>query len=108
MAVAAARVHPRVKTRGIAVLDPHVRVTGAPDREAAEEIEALALAQPSPALDYEPRVLTRSRVVIGRKRMEAGRIRSGRDGLPQVLAGAARDPEQEQVEDGQEAELEGY
>ena len=71
---------------------PVIAVVG--ERSAAAQRDQPGVAAPRGAL-------------VGGHGVEAGRVGGGRDGPAQVLERAARDPEQEEVEDGQEAELEG-
>src|SRR6185369_13801832 len=95
-----------VQPGGIAVVDPDVGLAGAADRKAAEEIESLSLLQPAPALGDQPGVLVAGDPLVDGRRMEPGRVGRRRDRRLQVLARAAGGPEQEEVEHGEEAELE--
>ena len=92
---------------GVAVLDLHVGLLRAADREAADQVEALVPLEAAAALDDQPAVGAARRLGEGRRGVEPGRVGGRRDGPAQVLEGAARDHEHEQVEDGEEAELEG-
>ena len=98
---------PRVDAGGVAVLDLHVGVAGAADREAADQVEALALLEAAAALGDQPGVAAGRAGGEGRGVVEPGRVGRRGDRAAQVLERRARDPEQEQVEDDQEAELEG-
>ena len=51
-----AREDPHVQAGGVAVLDPQVGLLRAADREAAEEVEALALAEAAAAQRHQPGV----------------------------------------------------
>src|SRR5665811_237772 len=73
-----------------------------------DRVEALALLEAAAAHHDQPGVAAAGRLAERRHRVEAGRVGGGRDRAPQVLQRAARDPEQEEVEDGEEAELESH
>jgi hypothetical protein len=102
-----AREDAGVQARGIAILDLDVGVLGAADREAADQVEALVAFEPDAALDDKPGV-GGARLGESRGGVEAGGVGGGRNRPPQVLQRPPRDHEQEEVEDGQEAELQGY
>ena len=102
----AARVDAGVDARGEAVLDPDVGLGPAPDREAAEQVEPLA------GLEAPPLTTTSHASVDGAlppgpatwwKPVASG---AGVAVRFQLLHRASRDPEQEQVQHGEEAELE--
>jgi hypothetical protein len=97
-----------VDARREAVGDPHVRLLGAADRDAAEQVDALARGQAT-ALDGDERRVGCGDPATG-DRMHPGPLLPAGDraASAQVLEGAARDHEQEQVEDAEEGELEGY
>ena len=105
---AVATEDPGVDAGGVAVLDPHVGFGRAADREAADQVEALARVEAAAALGNQPGVGGAGLGSDSGDLVEAGRVRRrpARDGAAQVLERAAGDPEQEEVEDGEEAELE--
>ena len=89
-----------------AVLDHfHVGIAGAADRQPAEEVIALARGQTAAPDGDQKRV--------GRRRASAGQPGGGQSpparapSCAGARAGRCGDPEQEQVENGEEAELEG-
>ena len=60
------------------------------------------------ALDDQPAVGPARAFRESRGGVEAGRVGGRSEAAAQVLESAARDHEHEEVEDGEEAELEGY
>ena len=98
---------PGVDAGGVAVLDLHVGVARAADREAADQVEALALRRGRRrARRSARRRRGRAAAAEGGGLVEAGRVGGRGDRAAQVLQRRAGDPEQEQVEDDEEAELE--
>ena len=75
--------------RGEPVLDRHVGIPRAPDREAAEEVVALARRQPPPRTGDQPGVGRRARPPGPMSRI-AGRL-GRRGGGPPELAQALRE-----------------
>ena len=92
---------------GVAIVDPHVCLLRATDREAADQVEALVALEATAALGDQPAIGSPRRLRVGGRGVEASRVRGGCHRPAQVLEGAARNHEHEQVEDGEEAELEG-
>src|SRR4029077_10219652 len=102
---AAAVEHARVEAGGIAVVEPDVSVGRAAEGNAAEEVEVVALVESAALLDHEKGIgglgLSPEYVVVAR-------LEAGRGGAAQVTQRHPGDPEQEEIEDGQEAELERH
>jgi hypothetical protein len=89
----------------VAVIEPDVSVGGAAQRGTAEEVEVLALRQAAAPLDDQEGVGRRAVAVADV--VVAGLI-AGRGGAPKIAEGHPGDPEQEEVEHGEETELERY
>ena len=94
-----------VESGGIAVVQPDVGVRRAAERDAPEEVEVIALVETPSLLDDEEGV--RALRLAALHLVVAG-LESRRGGAAQVAQRHPRDPEQKQVEDGEEAELERY
>ena len=86
---AVAAEDPGVDAGGVAVVDPDVGVARAADREAAEQVEALALVEAAAALGDQPGVAAAGRRGEGRRLVEAGRVGGRGDGAAQVLQRAS-------------------
>src|SRR5204863_1599292 len=103
--VGAAGIDPRMHPRGESVLYSHVGVRGAPDGYPAEQIEALASLEAAARRGYEPSV-RRGGSTARADRMNARRLGGGGRRGAQLPPSTAGDPEQEEIQNGEEAELE--
>src|SRR3954447_21759104 len=94
-----------VESGCIAVVEPDVGIGRPAQRDAAEEVEVVSLVEAPALLDDEERV---GGIRLASEDLVVTRLETGRGGAAQIPQGHPSDPEQEQIEDGEEAELERY